>query len=1052
MIIRSKYIKGVVTSAALLFALTASAQDVLKSQIVSVDKSPIEGAIVSVKGGAPQVTDKEGNVDITAKDPNTIVTIKAPGFFDCELPMMFFTNKANGGKATVVLVPRSERIYNGTLSNSFGEVKTAGDNVTSTQGMSSKDFSDKLSVGAAIGNGVAGLQMIEKSGMPGEGTYMNIRGIHSIVADNSPLIVINGIPYFGNTDVSEIINGYSRDILAGYDPKDIRSITVLKGSDAAQWGSLGSNGVILIETQTANSDNLNTKITFSGQYGMSFAKPGIQMMDATQYKKYAREVGLTLYPSLSALVTDYPFLQNAGSYTGDYLFNENNNWMNQIQRGGFSTDNQLRVEGGDEIAKYNISFGYTKNDGTLKNTSTDRYHTLISANVLVTRNIDIFANVALSYQTSNLLNTGTEAIYNPITSAMWNMPLISYNKKQADGQALSVLANYNEWNVSSNPMFPYNNVSNPIALVDEVKGADKMYDANANLGINFRVNPYLSLQGMANIYYNYVEETMFIPGVTNPTIVPGYFGKGNNFAASGVIRQMTNTYQASADYKRTFANIHDFRARVAARWITRSMEVDGLKGYNTPNDYLTTLGNVTDGIETLGGNQSWNYIGFGINASYVYNRLWSAKVGINADGTSASGAKASRIAVFPSAGLTFMIANTGWLPSAFNKFNVSIEGSYSGNSRFSSNYSKDYFVGSAGIGGIKRENLPNTKLTWEMKRQLDFGLELSMFNNRFDFGFNYYTATSYDLLINNTVSPVYGSQVYYDNTGKIDNNGLELALRGNIVRTRNFDFTVGATLSRNLSRLKSLGGIQKHIVNFTGFNDDAAVVMEVGKNPYCFYGYQTKGIYSTTEQAQQANLVNAAGIAYQAGDVIFVDQNGDGIINDDDKVAIGSATPDLYGALNVNFRYKKLELLMNFGYSVGNKAYNYTRRQAESMSTFYNQSTGVLNRWQVEGQDAKLPRAVYGDPAGNNVFSDRWIEDASYFKLRSIKLAYNFNKFLHFINSGTVWVAAENLFTVTKYLGGDPEFAYGNSEAMRGFDYAKVSLPRTVKIGIDLNF
>lgn len=1052
MIKKAKYIKGAVTSAALLLTLAASAQNMQKTKIVSVDNTPVEGAIVSVAGAQAKVTGKEGTVEIDKTNKKSIVTIKAPGFYDSELPVSYFVNKSGNDVVRVVLIPLSEKFYNGKVSTSAAVIKTAGDNVVSTQSLESKNFSDKLSVGAAIGNNVAGLQTVEKSGMPGEGTYMNLRGIHSIVAENNPLIVINGIPYFGNTEVSSIINGYSRDILAGYSPKDIRSVTVLKGSEAAQWGSLGSNGVILIETQTTNSDNLDTKITFSGQYGMSYAQKGIQMMDAQQYRGYAKEMGLTLYPSLTALVADYPFLQNATSYTGDYLFNENNNWMNQIQRGGFATDNQLRVEGGDEIAKYNISFGYTRNNGTLKNTNSDRYHTLISANVLVTRNIDIFANVALSYQKSNLFNMGTEAIYNPQTSAMWNMPLISSNKKQADGQTLPVLANYNEWNVSSNPMFAYNNVSNPISLVNDVQGADKMYDANANIGINVRVNPYLTLQGMANLYYNYVEETMFVPGVTNHTIVPGFYGKGNNYAASGVIRQMTNTYQGSADYKRVFKNVHDFNARLTARWISRKLEIDGLSGYNTPNDYLTTLSNVTEGIKTFGGNQEWNYLGVGLNASYVYNRIIGANIGLNADGTSATGADASRIALFPSVGATFMIANTGWLPSAINKLNVSVEGSYSGNSRFSSNYSKDYFVGTAGIGGIKRENLPNKKLTWEMTRQLDLGIDFAAFENRLAVAFNYYTAKSYDLLINSGVSKVYGSDTYYENLGQITNSGYEVSFRANPIRTKDFNLMVGLTLAHNKSTLKSLGGAEKNIISFNDYSDDAQVLMQVGRNPYEFYGYRTNGVYATTEQAKQANLKNASGYKYQAGDVIFVDQNGDGIINDFDKVSIGCASPDVFGAFNLGASYKQFSLDFNFGYSFGNDAYNYTRRQAESMNNFYNQSTAINNRWQVEGQVAQVPRAVYGDPAGNSVFSDRWIEDASYVKLRSVKFAYSFGKLFNFINSGNVWVAAENLFTITSYLGGDPEFAYGYSEVMRGFDYSKLALPRTVKIGFDLNF
>lgn len=1045
-----------ITLAALVMAAaTATAQGVsVKSHIKGTDNLPVEGAIVTVKGGVSVVTDKKGAFEIKADNKNATVLIKAPGYYDRELPVSFFTNKAAKDDFVLTIVPVTEMKYNGYVNTPMTAM-TVYDKSATTQGLELKDFSEKLSVGAAIGNNVAGLQMIEQSGMPGEGTYMNIRGIHSIAGENNPLLVINGVPYFTNIDASSVINGYSRDMLAGYSPKDIRSITVLKGSEAAQWGVLGSNGVIMIETQQANSDNLDTRITFSGQYGFNIKKSSIPVLDASQYRSYTKNLGLTLYPSMSAITNDYPFLQNKSSYTGDYLFNENNDWMNEIQGSGFMTDNQLRVEGGDEIAKYNISFSYTKNDGVLKNTSSDRYHTLISADVLASRQIDIFTNISLSYINSNLLNTGTASAYNPIISAYRNMPLISAFQKQTDGQTLVDYAKYNEWNISATPMYTYDNVSNPLALVNNVEGNDKIYDANASLGINYRITDYLTLTGLANLYYNYTEENMFVPGVTEQTIIPQYYGYGDNYRAGSVTRQMTNVYSLSADYKRTFNKIHDLNMKATARFIHHSLETDIADGYNTANDYFKSLNYLVDELRTYGGNNEWNYMGYALHGTYTWNKLLRANAGFNLDATSASGADASRLGFFPSAGVTFMIANTGVLPSWINLLNATIEGSYSGNARFSSNYSKDYYTAANlfSLGGIARANMPNTKLSWEKTRQMDLGFDISMFDNRVCLGFNYYFSNSYDLLFNSNISSVYGSSVYYDNVGEINNSGIEMSLRFNPIHNKEWDFVIGATMAHNKSTLKNLGGTEKSLMSFTGYgNDDAQIVMQVGNKPYEFYGYKTTGVYATTKQAQDAGLTNAAGISYQAGDVIFVDQNNDGIINDADKTSIGCASPDIFGAFNLALRYRQFTIDANFGYSIGNDAYNYTRRLLESQSAFYNQSTSVLNRWQVEGQITDMPRASYGDKVGNNNFSDRWIEDASYLKLRSLKFSYTFGKLFSFINSGNVWIAAENLFTITKYLGSDPEFAYGYTEAMRGFDYAKTSLPRTFKVGFNFNF
>lgn len=1047
-----------ITLAALaVVTATASAQGVsLKSTIVSTNSQPIEGAVITIKGGGSTVTDKMGNFDLKANDKNSSATIHAQGYYDRVLPLSFFEKKQD---AKIVLVPVNEKYLNGYVTTPTETKQFVGQNTATTTGLEQKDYSDKLSVGSAIGNNIAGLQNVEKSGMPNEGTYMNLRGYHSVVGDNMPLIVINGVPYFGNQETSSIINGYSRDILAGYSPKDIRSVTVLKGAEAAEWGVLGSNGVIMIETQQANSDNLNTKITFSGQYGMSWAQKNLPMLDAAQYKTYMQGLGLTRYPSFSALTGDYPFLQNGTNYTGSYLFNENNNWIDEISKKGFMTDNQLRIEGGDEIAKYNISFGYTKNDGTMKGTSSDRYHTLISADVLVTRNLDIFADVALSYINSELQNMGTKSAVNAQTSALWNSPMISQWQKQFDsahpnGAALPLYAKFNEWNTSSNPMFAYDNVSNPMALVTTVEGSDKIYDANATLGLNFKWNDYLTLQGRVGLYYNYTEENMFIPGVSSSAIIPQYFGDGKNYIASGVVRQLTNNYQVNAQYKRTFGGIHDLNVKASARFMTHKLEYDMANGYNTANDFFKTLDKLNNEKNTIGSNYYWNYMGYGLHAKYVWNKIISAKAGLNIDASSASGADATRLGLFPSAGVTFMLANTGILPTGIDRLNVSVEGSMTGNARFSSNYSKNYYETAdfLYLGGIARANMPNTKLSWEKTRQLDLGIDFAALKNRLSFGFNYFFSNSYDLLINSKISSVYGSTQYYDNLGEINNHGFEVSLRGNIIRTKDWNLVAGLTVGHYDSKLKSLGGVEKNIVDFNVYGDDAQVAMQVGRNPYEFYGFKTAGVYATTAEAQAANLKNAAGIAYQAGDMIFVDQNGDGIINDADKIAIGCATPDVFGAINLGLSFKQFTLDVNFAYSLGNDAYNYTRRLTESMDKFYNQSTSVLNRWQVEGQKTNIPRAVYGDVIGNSVFSDRWIEDASYLKLRSLKLSYNFGRLFNFINGGNVWVAAENLFTITKYLGADPEFAYSYSDVMRGFDYGKLANPRTVKIGFNLDF
>lgn len=1024
---------------------------VIKSRIVSTDNTPLQGAIVSVVGTSSSVvSDEHGIFELSTDLTKGTLRIVAGGFYTREYPL-----KKGVIPREIILVPENFTDYSGTTQYPFYSERRDNRSAVNTS-LNRRDMKNTISADLGWQDEISGLQVIKKSGMPGEGAFFNMRGIHTLNAENAPLLVINGIPYLYNSDVSGVLNGYSRDALFGYNANDIKSITALKGAEASLYGSLGSNGVILIETQQATSDNLNTRVSFTGSYGVSMPQQGIPMMNASQFKNYLQDIGMTRYSSAADLRADYPFL-NPGVNSYSYLFDNDIDWTKEISRNAFVTDNIFRVEGGDEIAKYNISFGYTNEGGVIDNTSTQRFHTLINSSVMVSRWVDIFTNVNLAYITSNLQEQGMKEETNPILASSFMMPNLYPYTREMNGNLLPSYATYNGWNVNANPKYAYDNVSNPLALVETVEGDDKIYDVNVRAGLNWRPTENWTITGMLNIYYDYTEESLFVPGVTDRAIVPQLYGTGFNYVSKGVREQSSYFYGANAMYQKVFGNIHDFKAYGGLRFITKSFEYDFESGYNTANDNYKTLADDLDERVIDGINDEWKWLSYYLHADYTFNHLVKAMANLSIDGTSVSGVDAPRFGFFPSAGLTFFAANTGALPSWIDIMNLSAEVSLTGNSRFSSNYAKNYYLTSNlfNVGAIVRSNVPNTRLEWEKKTQFDAALDVSLFKHLLDMQFNYFYANSYDLLLDRNISAVYGSSLYYDNTASISSQGYELSLRLNPVHTKNFDWSISGNLATVKSKVESLGNTQtEDIIEFTAYNeDDAQVITRVGSSPYEFYGFQTNGVYATTAEAEAAGLKNSSGKAYQAGDVRFIDQNKDGIINDDDRVSLGSATPDFFGGVSTTFRYKWISLKADFGYSVGNKAYNALRRQTESMSTFYNQSTAVLNRWQVEGQTTDMPRAAYGDPSGNNIFSDRWIEDASYFKLRALTLAFHFdNKMLKFCQSGTIYVTGENLFTLTDYLGSDPEFNYSYSESMRGFDYAKVALPITIKVGFNLNF
>lgn len=1034
-----------------LSVICLQAQSLLMTGVVkSTDGEPVEGAIFSVSDGKTSaISGKDGSYRLNITGRNLTLKIVAEGYYEKEYPLNEMAVPKN-----ITLVPVTDVKYSGNIRmpdySELRETKSA-----STQSVKKLDFKKDFTIDLAIQDEIPGMKITRKGGMPGEGGYLNVRGIHSLVAGNSPLIVINGVPHFGNEEISDVISGYSRSALFGFNMQDIRSVTVLKGADAAVYGSLGSNGVLLIETEQATSNNLETRISFNGQYGMALPGRRIPVLGVDDYKTYLQDIGMTRYNMISALYTDYPFLQNSDNYY-TYLFNNKTNWNKEVQTPAFVTDNVFRVEGGDEIAKYNIAFGYSSEGGILGKTATNRYHTLINSNIMVSRKVDIFTNVGLYYVNSLLQEQGSETATNAITSSYLMMPMLSPFKKEPSGNILNGYSTYNGWNVNSNPSFPYDNVSNPLALVNTVDATDKIYDANIRLGLNYRANRYLTLSGLINLYYNYTEESIFIPGVTDKAIVPQYFNTGLNTVRKGVIQNSTNYYGVSALYKRTFADVHQVLANLGARYMGRVVEYDRSAAYNTPNDYNQTLGTALDDRDISGNNLEWKWLNYNLHTDYIYNHLLKGTFNLSVDGTSVSGVQTNRFGLFPSLGLTFMAANLGYLPSWISLLNLTGEVSRTGNSRFSSNYSKNYYQNSNffNLGTITRSNVPNTKLQWEKKDQLDLGLDVSLFDNKVNLQWNAFSANAFDLLVARAVSSVYGSSSYYDNVGQISTKGMEFAFRLNPIHSKDFDLVLGASVSSAQSIVKSLGNSSELITSLKSFNgDDATIILREGESPYQFYGYQTNGIYATTDEVSDAGLKNIYGQPYQAGDVKFVDHVVDKTINAKDKTLLGSASPDFYGGLNLSARYRAFSILAEFGYSVGNKAYNGLRRNLESMQAFYNQSASVLNRWQIEGQQTDMPRAAYGDPSGNNLFSDRWIEDASYLKLRSLTMRYDLKNGLpHFFRMGSLFLVAENLYTLTHYLGSDPEFAYSYQEALQGIDYAKVSLPVTVKMGVSLNF
>jgi TonB-linked SusC/RagA family outer membrane protein len=1051
-------IKHLLLGAALMLSTSINAQEPtysIKGVVLDDNNRPVGDAIITVPGHGLVRCDENGNFEVKEAEKWLQLRIQASGFYTQNLRVI---DNAEGVK--VYLVPQSKLHYNQTLVEGIFGTNDGVDNTSGIQNIAKKDFGvGAVTVDKALQGKLTGLQLTQKSGMTGEGSLLTMRGVRSLVAENNPLIVINGVPYMPDLNESALVQGYSRSIFQAMNPQDIANVTLLTGAKAAAWGSLGSNGVLLIETDGAKSDDLDTRITFVGSFGLNWQNQKLPLMNASQYKGYMSDIAMDYYGNdMGAFFSDFGFMSSPTANNAN-LYQFDTDWQDAIYRNSMTHDYLFRVEGGDAIAKYDISLGYTGDQGVMENTSSDRFQAQINANILVGKKWEINANINLAYLTGTYQEQGYSLETNPLFAAYRRSPLLSpykSNSVPSEDGTYALLNTYNNYYLGACKNTDFI-VSNPLSLINDAEGNIRQYDMNARAQLVYNPTKDLHFAVTLGVFSNFDKEKLFVPGNDNMDIVPRFdaYGEIVNSVQVGQSTLLNMFYGLDANYNHTWNRHHTLNINAAMQVITSSIEYDMATGRNTGNDFYQTMGSSQSiGRFFSGYNNKWNWFNGYVSADYTMADYFNVGVIAAIDGASSIGKDASRFHVYPGVHANVMLKNFGFFKNVdiLDKFDVFGDVALTGNSRFSSKLGQYYYTSQPyqTIAGIVRANVPNTELKPEQDFTQQVGIDVALLHHRSGARGSFYRTKATNVLMLGTSSSALGSTPYYCNEAGLDSHGFEVSLNLVPIQTRDFKWTIGGTLTTLSNTVDELGGLNNIL---TTLSDGAEINTMVGHDPYAFYGYQTNGIYATTAEAAESGLTNKNSVAYQAGDVRYVDQNGDHIINDHDKVDLGSATPTLFGSIFTSFEFKGFALDFNFVYSQGNKAYNAVRRLTESTSDFSNQSVSVVRRWQNEGDITEMPRASWGDAIGNNDLSDRFIEDASYLKLRDVTLSYTWNKKLWgFIQNGTIFVSGQNLVCFTGYKGMDPEYAFSNASYMQGVDYGKVALPKSVKIGVNLHF
>ncbi len=916
----------------------------------------------------------------------------------------------------------------------------------------------------------ADIRTISRGASDGVGNVMFINGLNSLSINAQPLVVIDGVIMDMEYNCSMLHDGYYNNILANINVNDIDKVEVLKNGTAI-YGAKGANGVICITTKRNKSMATKIDLTIGGKFKM--IPRTAKMLGADDYKTYATELLASEVGDISGL----KFLNADPAYYYYPQYHNNTDWKDQVYRNAFTQSYGINVQGGDDVANYNLSVGYSNANSTLKTNDFSRFDMRLNTDIEVLRNLNVRFDAAFSDVKRDLRDIGmpenveSATIFAPNVLANIKAPFLSPYAIDIYGQVSSYLAEADDYLPSSIETND-RSLANPLSIQENGEGENR--NTFGNRLVTFSVTPrynfnrHLVLSEAFNFTLVNTNEEYYTPILGAPTfILPGASDRLNyrvhNIKSSLAARHTTIQSDTRLTWSNTYA-AHNISVFGGVRYMNSAYKLNTRRGYDTGNDKTPNLSSSLKYPTTDGADNKYTDITWYANANYNYAEKYyltatlaaqaSSRFGKDADGLNLFGAKWG---IFPSLQASYVITNEEWFPTKkgidYLRFNLGFD--VSGNDDIDFTASRSYFISklmlNGKVTGKPLGNVGNNTLQWETTRRLTTGFEGNFVGNRLHVAFNYFKSWTDNLLTLRQMAWTSGLQENWQNGGKLENNGYDVALSYKFVNTKNWHWQAGFSVGHYKNKVTALDGKDYFDTNIYG----ATVRTSVGNPVGLFYGYTTDGVFATTAEAQASGLYQLDEadnkVFFQAGDMKFVDRNGDKIIDERDRTVIGDPTPDSYGNITSSLNWKKWTLDVAFNYSIGNDIFNYQRSILESGKYFYNQTTIMNSRWTTEGQVTSIPRISCQDPHGNARFSDRWIEDGSYLRLSNVTLSYALPINNTFIQGITVWGSAQNLFTITRYLGDDPDCSVNNSVLSLGIDRGVLAAGRSFAMGVKIN-
>ena len=1049
--------KYIISAILLLVSMTMAAQENSKTvtgQVVdAATKKPLVGVIVAAYDNDKYsaMTDEEGRYTLKVPDYVSSVQMRIDGynFQQCAI---------------------ADGVANGYLYNeAFTEFYKRKTDAIQSSEASGFDNTAEVSIDPFIAQRLgADVRSVARGGNVGLGNTLLMAGINSLNSNVQPLVVVDDVIMDMEYNRTTLHDGYFNNMLANLNVNDIESVQVLKNGTAI-YGAKGANGVILIKTKRNKSMATKIDVTINGRYELIPRLP--KMMGAEDYRLYATE----LLANKTLTLGQMKFLNNDPTYFYYNQYHNNTDWTDQVYKNAFSQNYGINVQGGDDIASYNLSVGYSLANSTLKKNDYSRFNMRLNTDINIAKGLDVRFDASYSDVDRSLFDDGAPSsvlsgvITSPGFIALAKSPFLSPYAYDNAGNPSHYLAEADDY---LEGMFQgRGRLANPASILEFGDGNNR--NSLGNRLIVFAITPkyefnkHLTLSEHFALSLVNTNENYYLPIQGTPTFIVDGLDE-TSVLNNLVMSQASSLTAIQSDTRLAWKNqfgAHQLGVMGGLRYLNSAYKLTSQSGYNTPNDKAPKMNSSLSFKDTGGANDKTSDIIWYALGNYNYAQRYYLNAGISAHassrfGTEADGLKMAGVVwgLFPSVEGSWVISNEEWFSSLkpVNYLRLNVGFDMTGNDDIDYTASRSYFVSrrmlNSSATGIVIGNIGNTELKWESTSRITAGIEGNFFNNRLNLRFNFFKSWTSNLLSLQQLAWASGLDAHWSNDGKLENTGFDVHAAVKVLNLKDFRWEVGASVGHYKNKVTALPD------NDRTFETDlygATIQTKVGQPVGLFYGYETNGVYSTTDaaNADAKYLVKDNGdkVFFKAGDMNFVDRDGNHVIDANDRTVIGDPNPDIYGNIHTTASWKNLTLTAVFNYSLGNDIFNYQRMLLEGGTYFLNQTTAMKSRWTTEGQQTAYPRAEYNDPMGNSRFSDRWIEDGSYLRMSNLTLSYYLPIQSTYLQGITIFGNVTNLFTITKYLGSDPDCAIAGSILTQGIDRGLLGQGRSFSLGVNIN-